>query len=131
MATPQPAASMPMLSFPIRTPRMMPKLNATPTAAGPAKRPWIWSIAVKIAEKPCRAMAGDMMRMSWAVSSARAGSRPKTAAGTSGKIAASDASTTSARPVQTARALTSRQALSEPLSARSRWNTGMISVTSV
>ena len=110
---------------------MIPKLNATPTAAGPAKRPCIWSIAVKIAEKPCRAMAGDMMRMSWAVSSARAGSRPKRAARASGKIAASDASTTSARPVQMASAHTSRQALSAPLSARSRWKTGMMRVTSV
>ena len=110
---------------------MMPKLKAIPTAAGPAKRPWIWSSAVKIAEKPWRARAGDMMRMSSSVSSARAGSSWNTAVGTSGKIAASEARTTRPSPVQTARAQTRRQALSAPWSDRSRWKTGMISVTSV
>ena len=40
-------------------------------------------------------------------------------------------STTSRTPTQTASAQIRRQALSVPRSARSRWNTGMISVTSV
>ena len=131
IVTPQPAASMPMLSWPTITPRITPALNATPTAAGPAKRPWIWSIAVNTAEKPWRARAGAMMRMSVAVSSARASSRLKIAAGTSGQIAARPANTTSTSPVQTASAETSLHALSVPASARSRWNVGMIRVTSV
>ena len=70
-----------------RSPTMIPRLNAMPTAAGPAKRPWICSIAVKSAENPCRARAGAMIRISSAQIAARSGSRWKSAAGASGQIA--------------------------------------------
>ena len=129
--TPQPAASIPIEPRPMMTPTMIPRLNATPTAAGPAKRPWIWSIAVKMAEKPCSARAGAMIRMSSAVWASREGSSWKRAAKASGQIATTVERTIRKAPVHTARALTSRHALSVPRSARSRWNTGMISVTSV
>jgi hypothetical protein len=120
-----------MVLCPTTTPRMMPKLNATPTAAGPAKRPWICSIAVKMAENPCRARAGAMIRIRSAVWSARTGSRRKRAAAPSGQSAIVVQSITRAIPTHTARALTRRHALWAPSSAFSRWKVGMMRVTSV
>jgi hypothetical protein len=70
-----PAASMPMASFPTATATMMPRLKATPTAAGSAKRAWICSSAVKTADSPCSARAGAISRSSRWVISARSGSR--------------------------------------------------------
>ena len=87
MTTPHAAASMPIRLWPTTTPTMIPRLNAMPTAAGPAKRPWICSIAVKSAENPWRARAGAMIRISSAAIAARSGSRWKSAVGASGQIA--------------------------------------------
>ena len=100
-----------------------------PTAAGPAKRPWICSIAVKSAENPWRARAGAMIRISSAQIAARSGSRWKSAAGASGQIAQKDDTSTSRTPTQPASAEMSRQALSSPASSRSLWNTGITRVT--
>ena len=128
--TPQAAAVMPMVPAPAMTPIRIPVLNATPTAAGPAKRPCTCRIAVKRALNPCSISAGAITRRRSAAIWERSGPMSNSATGPSGQMAMNAVSAMSTMPTQAKMDHRSPHALSVPDRSRSCWNTGMSNVVS-